>query len=78
MEVHYTPVDEQHPKRVAFVYGPTALVKRNKTLAPDSLRQFTKQGNSNIFRLQLGSEEEFVPFYSIGFHEPYEMYFDLS
>jgi uncharacterized protein len=78
MEVHYAPVDEQHPKRVAFVYGPTVLVRRNQRLPSGAPSEFTKRGNSNTFRLQLGGEEEFVPFYSVGFHEPYEMYFDLS
>jgi DUF1680 family protein len=77
MEVRYTPVDEQHPKRVAFVYGPTVLVRRKQVLATDSLSKFAKS-EGNRFHLRLNREEEFVPFYSVGFHEPYEMYFDLS
>lgn len=78
MQVQCPSIDEQHPKRVALVYGPTVLVKRNKRLASDSLSRFARREGSNRFRLQLGGDEEFVPFYSVGFHEPYEMYFDLS
>jgi DUF1680 family protein len=78
MEVKYTCIDRQHPKRVAFVYGPTVLVKRNQALGSDSLSKFRGQPEGNTFRLPLGGEQEFVPFYSVGFHEPYEMYFDLS
>ena len=78
MEVGFTYIDQQHPKRVAFVYGPTVLVKRNKPLGLDALSKFTRQQDGNQFRLTLGGEHEFVPFYSVGFHQPYEMYFDLS
>lgn len=78
MEVRSTCVDQQHPQRVAFIYGPTVLVRRNRTLSSDSLSKFARQKDSNTFRLSLSGEQEFVPFYSVGFHEPYEMYFDLS
>jgi DUF1680 family protein len=78
MELRYAAIDQQHPKRVAFVYGPTVLVRPNKTLTSDSLSKFARQQESNTFRLPLSSEQEFVPFYSVGFHQPYEMYFDLS
>ena len=77
MEVRYAGIDKQHPKRVAFVYGPTVLVKRNKALGSDSLSKFARE-EGNTFHLRLSGEEEFVPFYSMAFHEPYEMYFDLS
>jgi len=77
MEVRATCVDQQHLKRIAYVYGPTVLVKRNKPLGSDSFSKFVRQREGNTFRLALG-EQEFVPFYSVGFHEPYEMYFDLS
>lgn len=77
MEVQYSPIDQQHPKRVALTYGPTVLVRRKKPLAWGSLAKFSRV-ERNTFRLPLSDEEDFVPFYSVGFHEPYEMYFDLS
>lgn len=78
MEVRYAGIDQQHPRRVAIVYGPTVLVKRNEPLGSDSLSKLARQTESNKFRLPLSGEQEFVPFYSVGFREPYEMYFDLN
>lgn len=78
MELVYAPVDEQHPKRVALVYGPTVLVKRKKVMSADALPKFSKTDQKLRFALRPSSEDEFVPFYSQGFHEPYEMYFDLG
>jgi DUF1680 family protein len=77
MEILYAPVDSQHPNRIALVYGPTVLVKRPKRLSAGSLRALGKPGQGLGFRLPSSGEDEFVPFYSMGFHEPYEMYFDL-
>jgi DUF1680 family protein len=77
MELVYAPVDQQHPKRVALVYGPTVLVKRQKLMSADALPKFSKTDQKLRFELRPSSEDEFVPFYALGFHEPYEMYFDL-
>ena len=77
MELVYAPVDQQHPKRVALVYGPTVLVKRKNPMSADALR-FSKTDQKLRFALRPNNEDEFVPFYSQGFHEPYEMYFDLG
>jgi DUF1680 family protein len=78
MELLYAPIDKQHPHRVALVYGPTVLVKRQKHLSADSLAKFVRPENKLRFELSSTGEDEFVPFYSVGFHEPYEMYFDLG
>jgi uncharacterized protein len=78
MEVSYAPIDSQHPKRVALVYGPAVLVKRKKPLSKESLAQFSKPEHKLNFQLQTNGAEDFVPFYSVGHREPYEMYFDLS
>jgi len=55
----------------------TVFVRRHQTLDSDSPSKFAPQ-DGNSFHLRLSGEEEFVTFYSIGFHETYEMYFDLS
>jgi DUF1680 family protein len=78
MELQYAPIDEQHPKRVALVYGPAVLVRRSRRLAGNTLSGIAKNENQNSFRLRTGVDDQFVPFYTIGFHEPYEMYFDLT
>ncbi len=78
MEILYAPVDEQHPKRIALVYGPTVLVKRPRRFSADSLRALGQPGQNLSFKLPSSGEDEFVPFYSMGFHEPYEMYFDIA
>lgn len=78
MELLYAAIDERHPKRVAFVYGPTVLVRRRKALDTNSQSGFVRQQSGNTFHLRTSGDDEFVPFYSVGFHEPYEMYFDLS
>ncbi len=77
MELTYVPVDSQHPKRGAFVYGPTVLVKRQKRLSADSLTKGSRPQSGLKFSMPSGGDDEFVPFYSMGFHEPYEMYFDV-
>jgi DUF1680 family protein len=70
MDLLYAPVDQQHPKRVALVYGPTVLVKRQKRLCADSLPRFSRPEQKPKFEMRPNGEDEFVPFYSIGFHEP--------
>jgi DUF1680 family protein len=78
MELVYVPIDPQHPKRIALVYGPTVLVRRPKHLSLDALPNFARSQAELRFKLPAVGEDEFVPFYTIGFHEPYEMYFDLT
>src|SRR5579871_611392 len=78
MELTYAPIDEQHPKRVALTYGPTVLVKPKRKLSSDLISSFAQNRQANTCRLRPSTDDEFVPFYSMGFHEPYEMYFDLT
>jgi uncharacterized protein len=75
MELVSSAIDPQHPQRVAFVYGPTVLVKRSRRLAADSLQKLAKPDSKLRFELRANAEDEFVPFYAMGFHEPYEIYF---
>jgi DUF1680 family protein len=77
MEIHSVPVDPQHPDRIALVYGPTVLVRRQRRLSLESLRVLGRAGEGLSFHLTLPGGDEFVPFYSINVNEPYEMYFDL-
>jgi uncharacterized protein len=72
------PVDQQHPGRVAFSYGPVVLVgkgsgqvlRRNGHLA----QSFERKGADLEFNLE---NIAFVPFYQLERGEPYQMYFDL-
>jgi hypothetical protein len=73
------PVDEQHPARVAFTYGPVTLVaqghghtlRRNGGPAQSMIRR----GADLEFLLE---RTTFVPFYRLGFQQPYQMYFDVE
>jgi DUF1680 family protein len=77
MQLSYAPVDQQHPRRVALVYGPTVLVKRGRKLCTDALSTMVKQHEAGRFLCKVAGEDDFVPFSSVGFREPYQMYFDL-
>ena len=78
MELSYASIDPQHPKRVALVYGPVVLVKRKRSLSAESLAELSKAEPKLKFQLKTNGADDFVPFYSVGHREPYEMYFDLS
>jgi uncharacterized protein len=77
MEIQYSQVDQQHPRRVALVYGPTVLVRRQKTLSRESSTKLAGPEPGLRFELASKGRDEFAPFYAMGFHEPYEMYFDV-
>ncbi len=78
MQLACVPVDPQHPNRVATVYGPVVLVRRVEALSAGSPSALAKRTESGSFRRKHSVDDEFVPFYSVGFREPYQMYFDLS
>jgi hypothetical protein len=78
MRLSHLPVDAQHPKRVALVYGPVVMVKRKGMPVSDVLKNVRKNEAAFSFETIKTTREEFVPFYSLGRDEPYEMYFDLS
>jgi uncharacterized protein len=77
MQLSYAEVDPQHPHRMALVYGPTVLVKRGRGLSLDSRSAVAKQNEPRRFLWKHAGDDEFVPFYSVGFREPYQMYFDF-
>jgi DUF1680 family protein len=85
MEIHIplkfllTPVDEQHPKRVALVRGPLVWVRERQPLSNSDISAGKLEAEGlAAFPLKSGAQSRFVPFYRIGRHQPYEMYFDLS
>jgi hypothetical protein len=81
MQVSYVPIDAQHPRRVAAVYGPVVLVRTQEdTILPepaDPTGWLGPGGKPLEFRAQARSTGTFVPFYKVGFGVPYRMYFDL-
>jgi DUF1680 family protein len=77
MQLSYAPVDPQHPQRVALEYGPTVLVKRGRELSLDTLSTLSRQNESGRFLWKQAGGDQFVPFFSVRFREPYQMYFDL-
>jgi DUF1680 family protein len=77
MHIQYSQVDAQHPHRVALVYGPTVLVKKQEPMSGNSLRSLSRPQPGLQFELPSSGRNEFAPFYAIGFREPYEMYFDI-
>jgi DUF1680 family protein len=73
------PVDQQHPSRVAYSYGPVVLVGRGngQTLRRNGRlpQSFVRKSPALEFDLE---NITFVPFYRLGLLEPYQMYFDLQ
>jgi len=53
--------------------GACCAAGRQKRLAADSLPRFSRPEQKLKFEMRPNGEDEFVPFYSIGFHESYEM-----
>ncbi|MGA2185711.1 MAG: hypothetical protein ABSH47_22050 [Bryobacteraceae bacterium] len=93
MHLRLVPIDTQHPRRVALVYGPVVLVQdaRNNlwpTRMPgdrDLSRWIVREGDSLGFRVAEPSQGvfapawgRFAPFYRTGPGVPYRMYFDLQ
>ena len=78
MHLAYVPVDSQHPKRVAVVYGPVVMVRRQNTSLANSIKSLSKDNTMLSFHSANSGNGEFVPFYSVERDQPYEMYFDLS
>jgi hypothetical protein len=92
MPIRVVPIDDWHPHRVAFVYGPVVLVQDARyTLPPtrmpgneDFSRLLIRDGSSLRFRMVEPSAGvfapewgSFLPFYEVGAGIPYRMYFDL-
>jgi DUF1680 family protein len=82
MTLGLSPVDRQHPKRVAVTYGPLVLVRREQPVLsgnPADLSQWiSRRGPALEFDAPGQLHGEFVPFHKVGAGEPYNMYFDLT
>ena len=79
MHMTYVSVDSQHPKRVAVVYGPIVMVRRQSPSLVNSIESISKDSDKTLsFHSANSGSGEFVPFYSVEHDQPYEMYFHLS
>jgi len=78
MRLTGVPIDAQHPNRVALVYGPVVMVLNDTpTLVLDTdLSSFGTVGSSLEFQLRGQPLKALVPFYRMGYQQPYSMYFD--
>lgn len=87
-------VDEQHPNRVAIVYGPVVLVQNGQYTLPFTGAAL-QAGASGVlvptgmpleFQIAAAAPKGvfapawgiFAPFYRVGHEIPYRMYFDLD
>jgi uncharacterized protein len=81
MQLRALPVDQQHPNRVAIVYGPVVLVQKAQPTLPDAAvanaRRVSRGDKSLTFSIPGQPVGDFVPFYQVAAGEPYNMYFDV-
>jgi DUF1680 family protein len=81
MRLRLAPIDAQHPRRVALMYGPVVLaLDQGKLLSipgGDPARVLSPAGKNLEFRLHEKRQELFVPFYRVGGEQSYSMYFDV-
>ena len=77
-----SPIDQQHPNRVALVYGPVVLVRDERpVLVPkgnDPSAWIAAAGQPLEFTALGEVPGTFLPFYRVGAGTPYNMYFDLK
>ncbi len=75
-------IDAQHPRRVALTYGPVVLVREDRptlALRTSEIAKGFEVGDEPLeFKSVRQPSSRTVPFYRIGFQEPYTMYFDLN
>jgi uncharacterized protein len=81
MRIVLAPIDAQHPRRVAVIRGPVALVRKYesslKAGGEDPSKWIVPGDGPLEFRALQQSEGTFVPFYRMGRDVPYLMYMDL-
>jgi hypothetical protein len=81
MRLDYAPIDAQHANRVALTYGPLVLARRDSTrLIAGKGRPgqwIARRGDGLQFDAGNQPQGVFVPFYSLGYAEGYQMYFDI-
>ena len=82
MKLALSPVDPQHPKRVAVTYGPVVLVRNESPrLVPSGANPadwIARSGGGLDFTAGGQPQGGFAPFYEAGAGVPYDMYFDLA
>ena len=90
LALRLAPVDAQHPKRAAVLYGPLLLAQDARysaalVLAPDDdlARRLPRAGEALEFRpTEIAKREQktgrFLPFYSFAESAPYRVYFDVD
>ncbi len=81
-ELALTPIDEQHPHRVAVMYGPVVLVRDESpslNLSGYDLARSLIAGSQPLeFRSPGQPSGAFTPFYKVGKGTLYNMYFDVE
>jgi DUF1680 family protein len=81
MSLGLSPVDPQHPRRVAVTYGPVVLVRDEspRLRAGGDLSSFAEgAGGGLVFTAPREPQGTFLPFYKVDGQTPYNMYFDLE
>ncbi len=82
MKLRTIPIDKQHPRRVAFAYGPVVLVQTTEPTLPiepaEAAMQFVPDQKEALSFTVAQPKASFVPFYRVGKGTPYNMYFDLQ
>jgi DUF1680 family protein len=80
MRLGFSPIDAQHPKRVAVTFGPVVLVRdETPRLALRGGPTEWMVGRPGLEFAAPGQPEGvFMPFYKVGANMPYNMYFDLE
>lgn len=82
MQLTLVPIDKQHPNRIAVMRGPVVLVRdQNPHLIlkkADLASNLVPEAKPLNFRLTNQPNEIFVPFYQMGYQQPYSMYFDIK
>jgi len=79
MQLRYAAVDQQHPGRVAILYGPVVLVRAERARLPAEKEVsdlLARRGPGLEFHARSTSLSRFTPFYKLAFGDLYEMYFD--
>jgi uncharacterized protein len=79
LEFSLAAVDTQHPRRVAIVRGPVVWVRQSQAPFSTSFSQWKMESTKPLaFELDAAGKSQIVPFYRLGRHDPYWMYFDLE
>ena len=82
MQIKLEAVDKQHPNLVAATYGPVVLVQVMDIFTKTSPLEFSKSIMPSekplVFNSEAHSQRTYMPFYSMKYDVPYQMYFLLT